>query len=98
MPKKVIQGRVIKKSGDKTFSLLVERKIMHTRYHKFVKKSKKYLIHDEKNEVKINDIITAIECPPISKRKVFRLKDVLSHAKLDDASSNLDTIDQGESV
>lgn len=94
MPKKVIQGKIIKISGDKTVSLLVERKIMHPRYHKFVKKSKKYLIHDENNEVQMHDIITAIECPPISKRKVFRLKNVLSHAKIN-ATSDIDTT-QGE--
>lgn len=85
MPKRVIQGRVISKSGDKTASLLVERKIMHPKYRKYVKKHKKYLIHDEKNEIKVNDIVTAIECPPISKRKVFRLKNILSHAKIDDS-------------
>jgi len=88
MPKRIIQGRIIKKSGDKTASLLVERKIMHPRYRKYVKKHKKYLIHDENNEIKINDIVTAIECSPISKRKVFRLKSVLSHAKIDDSQDS----------
>ena len=98
MPKRVIQGRVIKKSGDKTFSLLVERKIMHPRYHKFVKRSKKYLIHDENSDVNIGDFVSAIECPPISKRKVFRLKDILSNAKLKDVYSDSDdtSSDKGE--
>ena len=75
--KRVIQGRVIKKSGDKTVSMLVERKVMHPRYHKIVKRFKKYLVHDEKNEANVGDVITAIECRPISKRKSFRLKEIV---------------------
>jgi small subunit ribosomal protein S17 len=51
---------------------------MHPRYHKFVKRFKKYLIHDEKNEIQTGDVVEAIECRPISKRKSFRLKEILS--------------------
>ncbi len=75
--KRVIQGKVVKKSGDKTISLLVERKMMHPRYHKIVKRFKKYLVHDEKNQANVGDIVTAIECRPISKRKSFRLKEIV---------------------
>ncbi len=75
--KRVIQGRVIKKSGDKTVSMLVERKVMHPKYHKIVKRFKKYLVHDEKNQANVGDVITAIECRPISKRKSFRLKEIV---------------------
>jgi len=75
--KRVIQGTVIKKSGDKTVSILVERKVMHPKYHKFVKKSKKYLIHDERNELSTGDLVIAIECRPLSKSKSFRLKAIL---------------------
>lgn len=75
--KRVIQGLVVAISGDKTASVLVERRVMHPRYHKFVKRFKKYLVHDEKNELKIGDTIAAIECRPLSARKKFRLKAVL---------------------
>jgi small subunit ribosomal protein S17 len=75
--KREIQGVVIKKSGDKTFSILVERKMMHPRYHKFVKRHKKYLIHDENNSLKVGDFVSALECRPLSKTKSFRLKAVL---------------------
>ncbi|BCD61422.1 MULTISPECIES: 30S ribosomal protein S17 [Nitratiruptor] len=75
--KRVIQGTVIKKSGDKTVSLLVERKVVHPKYHKIVKRFKKYLVHDEKNEANVGDVITAVECRPISKRKSFRLKEIV---------------------
>ncbi|WP_200763171.1 30S ribosomal protein S17 [Nitrosophilus alvini] len=76
--KREIQGVVVKKSGDKTASVLVERKVMHPRYHKIVKRFKKYLIHDERNETNVGDVVVAIECRPISKRKSFRLKKVVS--------------------
>lgn len=76
--KREIQGIVLKKSGDKTVSVLVERKVVHPRYRKIVKRFKKYLIHDEKNVTKVGDTVIALECRPISKRKAFRLKTVLA--------------------
>lgn len=75
--KREIHGLVVKKAGDKTATILVERRVMHTRYRKFVKKFKKYLVHDEKNAVKIGDTISAVECRPLSAKKSFRLKAVL---------------------
>lgn len=75
--KKEIQGVVLQKAGEKTATILVERRVMHPRYRKFVKKFKKYLVHDEKNETKTGDVIVAIECRPLSKTKSFRLKSIL---------------------
>lgn len=75
--KREIHGLVVKKAGDKTATILVERRVMHPRYRKFVKKFKKYLVHDEKNAVKIGDTISAVECRPLSTKKSFRLKAVL---------------------
>ena len=75
--KREIQGVVVKRSGDKTVSVLVERRVLHPRYHKTVRRFKKYLIHDEKNEVNVGDIVTALECRPLSKTKSFRLKAIL---------------------
>lgn len=51
--KREIQGVVVKRSGDKTASVLVTRSVLHPKYHKTVKRFKKYLIHDEKNELNI---------------------------------------------
>jgi small subunit ribosomal protein S17 len=76
MPKRVISGTVIKKAGEKTATVLVERKVLHPRYHKTVKRFKKYLVHDEKNEVNVGDSISAIECRPLSKSKNFRLLEI----------------------
>lgn len=79
--KREIQGNVIKIAGDKTVTVLVERRVMHPRYHKVVKRFKKYLVHDERNEVKVGDTVVAVECRPLSKTKSFRLKTVVSGAK-----------------
>jgi small subunit ribosomal protein S17 len=77
MSQREIQGEVVKISGDKTASVLVERRVMHPRYHKVVKRFKKYLIHDENNTLKVGDKVIAIECRPLSKTKSFRLKTVV---------------------
>jgi len=81
MPKRVISGTVIKKAGDKTATVLVERKILHPRYHKTVKRFKKYLVHDEKNEANVGDTISAIECRPLSKNKAFRLIEIIQRGE-----------------
>jgi small subunit ribosomal protein S17 len=79
--KREIQGKVVTIAGDKTVSIVVERRVMHPRYHKVVKRFKKYLVHDERNELKVGDEITALECRPLSKSKSFRLKAVVVGAE-----------------
>jgi len=81
MPKRQITGTVIKKAGDKTATVMVERRVLHPRYHKTVKRFKKYLIHDEKNETTMGDTVTAVECRPLSKSKNFRLLEVLKRGE-----------------
>jgi len=76
--KREIQGVVIKKSGNKTASVLVTRSVLHPKYHKTVKRFKKYLIHDERNELNIGDSVIAVECRPLSKTKSFRLKTIVA--------------------
>jgi small subunit ribosomal protein S17 len=81
MSQREIQGVVVKIAGEKTASVLVERRVMHPRYHKVVKRFKKYLIHDEKNTLKVGDQVVAVECRPLSKTKSFRLKNVVVGAE-----------------
>jgi len=81
MPKRQITGTVIKIAGEKTATIVVERKVIHPRYHKTVKRFKKYLIHDEKATVKVGDTISAIECRPMSKRKTFRLLEIVKQGE-----------------
>jgi small subunit ribosomal protein S17 len=76
--KREIQGTVVKIAGEKTASVLVERRVIHPRYHKTVRRFKKYLIHDEKSELKMGDTVIATECRPLSKTKSFRLKTIVS--------------------
>lgn len=76
--KREIQGVVVQIAGDKTAAILVERKVVHPKYRKIVKRFKKYLIHDERNELKVGNTVIAIECRPLSKRKSFRLKTIVS--------------------
>jgi small subunit ribosomal protein S17 len=75
--KREIQGVVVTNGAEKSATILVERRVMHPRYHKTVKRFKKYLIHDEKNELNVGDEVVAVECRPLSKRKSFRLKTVV---------------------
>ncbi len=75
--KRTIQGKVVKKAGDKSITVLVERRVVHAKYHKFVRKFKKYIVHDEANSVHVGDLVEAEECKPISKRKAFVLKRVV---------------------
>ena len=76
--KREIQGTVVQIAGDKSATILVERKVLHPRYHKIVKKTKKYIIHDENNQLALEDSVIAVECRPYSKKKHFRLQTVIS--------------------
>ena len=76
--KREIQGVVVKRSGEKTASVLVTKSVMHPKYHKTVKRFKKYLVHDEKNELNVGDSVIAVECRPLSKTKSFRLKTIVA--------------------
>jgi small subunit ribosomal protein S17 len=75
--KREIQGIVVSIAGSKTATMVVERRVMHPRYHKTVKRFKKYMVHDENNQLNIGDEIIAIECRPLSKSKSFRLKSLV---------------------
>ena len=73
MPKRVLQGVVVRDKQDKTVTVKVERKVMHPLYKKYVRKSKKYAAHDETNSVKTGEIVKIRECTPISKRKTWEV-------------------------
>ena len=71
MPRRVLTGRVTSDKMDKTVTVLVDRRVMHPLYKKFIRRSKKYAAHDEDNSCKVGDTVRIIECPPISKRKTW---------------------------
>jgi small subunit ribosomal protein S17 len=69
MPRRVLTGRVVSDKTDKTVTVLVERRVMHPLYKKFIRRSKKYAAHDEANLCKQGDMVSIEECRPISKSK-----------------------------
>ena len=73
MPKRVLTGRVTSDKMDKTITVLVERRVIHPLYKKFIRLSKKYAAHDDLNQCKIGDLVRIEECRPISKRKTWML-------------------------
>ena len=73
MPKRILTGKVTSNKSDKTVSVVVERKIMHPMYKKFVTKSKKFAAHDSENKCNVGDVVNIRECSPISKNKRFEV-------------------------
>ena len=73
MPKRILQGTVVSDAMDKTVVVLVERRVAHPVYKKFIKRSKKYAAHDEANACKVGQTVRIQECRPISKRKRFEV-------------------------
>jgi small subunit ribosomal protein S17 len=66
---------------EKSVVVMVETKIMHPKYGKFVKYSKKFMAHDEKEECGIGDTVKIMETRPISKLKRWRLVEIVEKAK-----------------
>ena len=81
MPRRVLTGRVVSDKADKTITVLVERRLKHPVYKKFIKRSSKFLAHDEGNTAKVGDTVSIIESRPISKRKCWTLVTDASQAE-----------------
>jgi small subunit ribosomal protein S17 len=71
--KRTLTGRVVSDKMDKTVTVLVERRVKHELYGKYVTRSKKYHAHDEKNEFHEGDTVTIEECRPLAKTKAWRV-------------------------
>ena len=78
--KKELVGKVVCATNNKTLSVLVETYKNHPLYHKRVKSSKKYCVHDEKNIAKVGDTVRIVETRPLSKTKRYRLVEVVEKA------------------
>ncbi len=74
-------GVVVSDKMQKTITVLVERKMKHPIYGKFVKKSTKFKAHDEKNECHTGDTVRIMETRPLSKEKRWRLVEIIERAK-----------------
>ena len=75
-----ITGRVVSNKMDKTVTVLIERKVSHPLYQKYVRRSTRISAHDEKNECNEGDLVMIEQCRPLSKNKSWRLVKVLGHA------------------
>ena len=74
-------GIVVSNKMNKSISVMVERKVMHPKYGKFVKRSTKFMAHDEKNECRMGDTVRIMETRPLSKNKRCRLVERIERAK-----------------
>ena len=73
MPKRILSGKVVKKSGDKTVSVLVTRQTTHPIYKKIIRVSKKYLAHDTDNTIAVGENVKIQETKPLSKNKSWEV-------------------------
>lgn len=74
-------GIVVSDKMEKTITVTAERKVKHPKYGKFMKSTKKFSVHDEKNESKIGDTVKIMETKPLSKNKRWRLVEIIERAK-----------------
>ncbi len=92
-----IQGRKTTKVGvvigskmKKTVTVLVERQVRHPLYKKIIKRQKKFLVHDEYEKCKIGDVVKIVETRPISKRKRWRVHEIVGLAPSEIEKENED--------
>ena len=74
-------GRVVSNRMDKSITVAVDRQVKHPIYGKFITKTTKYMAHDESNEANIGDKVQIMSTRPMSKRKTWRLVEILEKAK-----------------
>jgi small subunit ribosomal protein S17 len=74
---RTLQGKVISDKMDKSVTVLLERQVKHPLYKKYIRRSTKLHVHDEKNECSIGDMVAIRECRPLSKTKSWTLVEVI---------------------
>lgn len=79
--RKVRVGKVMSSKMDKTAVVIMERLVKHADYGRYVRRRKKFVIHDEKNECQEGDTVRFMETRPLSKTKRWRLVEVVERAK-----------------
>ncbi|MCX7832768.1 MAG: 30S ribosomal protein S17 [Ignavibacteria bacterium] len=79
--RKVRIGKVVSNKMDKSVVVAIEKRVIHPLYKKFYKRTSKFMAHDEKNECNIGDIVKIMETRPLSKRKRWRVVEILQKVK-----------------
>ena len=70
---RVLRGKVVSSKMTDTITVAVERYVKHPKYKKYLRRTKKYLVHDAGNTAKVGEVVDITETRPISKRKSFKL-------------------------
>jgi small subunit ribosomal protein S17 len=78
--RKTRRGSVVSNGMNKSVVILVERKVRHKLYGKYIRRRMKYMAHDEKNECNVGDTVLIEECRPLSKNKRWRVLTILERA------------------
>lgn len=78
---RTMSGRVVSDKMDKTITVLIERRVPHPVYGKYVRRSTKIHAHDQNNECKEGDTVVIEPCRPLAKTKSWRLVKILEKAK-----------------
>lgn len=78
---RVLTGQVISDAMDKTITVLIERRVRHPLYGKFMRRSTKVHAHDETNDCHKGDLVRVEQCRPLSKTKSWRLVEVIERAR-----------------
>ena len=78
--RKTRQGSVVSNAMDKSVVVLVERKVRHKLYGKFIRRRVKYIVHDPANECNVGDTVLIEECRPLSKNKRWRVRNIVERA------------------
>jgi small subunit ribosomal protein S17 len=79
--RKTRTGTVVSANSEKTIAVRVDRRTQHVRYKKVITRSKKFHVHDERNEAKIGDTVKIRETRPLSKLKRWRLIEIIRRAE-----------------
>ena len=78
---RTVVGQVVSDKMEKTITVLVERRVRHPLYKKYIRRSTKLHAHDENNECRIGDTVAVESCRPLSKSKSWRLQKILERAR-----------------
>ena len=79
--RQTLVGTVVGDKMDKTVTVEVERTVMHRLYHRYMKRRKRFAAHDERNECNVGDRVVIVASRPLSKRKRWRVREIVERAK-----------------
>lgn len=79
--RQVKTGKVVSAAMDKTVIVAVQKTTVHSLYHRYIRRTAKFAAHDENNECRPGDEVTIVSCRPLSKRKRWRVREIVKRAK-----------------